>query len=334
MHRHEFLRKLHEVYRPRTYLEIGINDGRSLALSRVPTVAVDPAFKVVKELRCDLHMVRATSDDFFAREDPLAHLRGARVDLAFIDGMHLFEYALRDFVNVEAYTDWSSVVVFDDQLPRNVDEAARNRHTGAWTGDVYKMIPVLQRYRPDLRLVVVNTRPTGMMVVLGTDPGNRVLRDHYDEIMDRFLVKDPQELPAELVERTCTIPPETLLEAPFWSALVGARDGADGPYGREQLLVDIDQALDGLPRPALGEWAPDPRRGRDREFDPSVSVGEARMMAEIRRKKAATNAGARGLEGQPAQPSGPRRTFVGRLARRAPFLRKVPGAPALGRKLR
>ena len=71
MHRHEFLRKLHEAYQPRTYFEIGINDGRSLTLSRVPTIAVDPAFKVVKELRCDLHMVKATSDDFFAGK-PLA----------------------------------------------------------------------------------------------------------------------------------------------------------------------------------------------------------------------------------------------------------------------
>jgi len=325
--RHSFLRQLHEVYRPRPYLEIGVNDGRSLALSRVPTVAVDPAFKVVKELRCDLHLVRATSDDFFARENPLEHLRGARVDLAFIDGMHLFEYALRDFINVEAYTDWSSVVVFDDQLPRNVDEAARNRHTGAWTGDVYKMVPVLQRYRPDLRLAVVNTRPTGMMVVFGVDPGNRVLRDSYAEIMDRYLIRDPQQLPAELVERTCAMPPEALLEAPFWSALVNGRDGLDDSYGREQLLADIDKALADLPRPALSEWAPDPRRGRDREFDPSVSVGEAEMIAEVRRRRAA--------EGRASgEPTRPRRALVQRLARRASFLRKVPGAPALGRKLR
>jgi hypothetical protein len=333
VHRHEFLRKLHEVYRPRTYLEIGINDGRSLALSRVPTVAVDPAFKVVKELRCDLHMVRATSDDFFARENPLEHLRGARVDLAFIDGMHLFEYALRDFINVEAYTDWSSVVVFDDQLPRNVDEAARNRHTGAWTGDVYKMIPALQRYRPDLRLAVVNTRPTGMLVVFGTDPSNRVLRERYSEILDRYLIRDPQQLPAELVERTCAIPPEALLEAAFWSALVSGRDKADSSYGREQLLVDIDKALDGLPRPALSEWAPDPRRGRDREIDPSVSVGEAQMMAEIRRRKTAERAEAQ-TRASGGPPSRLRRALVGRLVRRARFLRKVPGAPALGRKLR
>ena len=58
------------------------------------------------------------------------HYRGGtRLDLVFVDGMHLFEFALRDFMNVERHADWWSVIVFDDILPRDVDEAARERHT-------------------------------------------------------------------------------------------------------------------------------------------------------------------------------------------------------------
>ncbi|MEQ7123608.1 class I SAM-dependent methyltransferase [Actinopolymorpha sp. B11F2] len=353
MHRHGFLRNLHAVYQPRTYFEIGINDGRSLTLSRVPTVAVDPAFKVVKELRCDLHMVRETSDDFFAREKPLEHLGEAKVDLAFIDGMHLFEYVLRDFINTEKYADWSSVVVFDDQLPRNVDEAARNRHTGAWTGDVYKMIPVLQRYRPDLRLAVMDTRPTGVMVVLGLDPTNTVLADNYDEIMDTFLLKDPQQIPPEIVERSCAMTPEALLSAPFWSALVAARDVGDPSYGREQLLAGIDHDLADLSRPQLCDWLPDPAAGRDCEVDQSASVGEHRMVAAIRQKAAAKASGiqSRNGAGSTAQHAAtatkqagatrpPRRVsrrpsdLFGKVAKRAPFLRRLPGAPRLVKKLR
>ena len=53
--------------RPRNYLEIGVNDGRSLRLSRVPSVAIDPAFRITEPLRCDLYLVRETSDAFFAR---------------------------------------------------------------------------------------------------------------------------------------------------------------------------------------------------------------------------------------------------------------------------
>ncbi|MEU2555457.1 MULTISPECIES: class I SAM-dependent methyltransferase [unclassified Streptomyces] len=244
MKRHEFLRELHKVTANRNYLEIGVNDGRSLTLSRVPSVAVDPAFKVVTEIRCDVHLAKATSDDFFARDNPLAHLRGGRhplrnlarnrspfgywrrttLDLSFIDGMHLFEYALRDFINIEKHSDWASVIVFDDMLPRNVDEAARDRHTDAWTGDVYKLVEILGRHRPDLVTVLVDTAPTGQLVVFGADPSNTVLKDRYDEIIAEFEVPDPQKVPEAVLERTTAAKPEDFLGAGFWKPLAAARN--------------------------------------------------------------------------------------------------------------
>ena len=70
--RHALLKNLHELLQPRNYLEIGVNLGLSLTLSRCRTIGVDPAFKVTQELQCDVHLVRATSDEFFSREHPLA----------------------------------------------------------------------------------------------------------------------------------------------------------------------------------------------------------------------------------------------------------------------
>ncbi|MFF7104648.1 class I SAM-dependent methyltransferase [Streptomyces nigra] len=264
MKRHEFLKELHKVSGNRTYLEIGVNDGRSLRLSRVPSVAVDPAFKVVTELRCDVHLVRATSDDFFARPDPLIHLKGGRhplrnlrrgrhplghwrrpvIDLAFIDGMHLFEYALRDFVNVERYADWTSVIVFDDMLPRTTDEAARDRHTDAWTGDVFKLADILARYRPDLLAVPVDTRPTGQLVVLGADPRSTVLRDKYDEIVAEYDDPDPQKVPEAVLDRTGAVPPRTLLDAGFWDPMIRARRlGLPRTRGWEPLRAAVERAV-------------------------------------------------------------------------------------------
>ncbi|MFF3393377.1 class I SAM-dependent methyltransferase [Streptomyces sp. NPDC002669] len=244
MNRHEFLRHLHRIYRPRNYLEIGVNDGRSLALSRVPSVAVDPAFRVVTDISCDVHLVRATSDAFFARKDPLLHLRNGRnpfralarrdplnlmggdpkLELSFIDGMHLFEYALRDFMNVEKHSRWSSVIVLDDMLPRDVDEAARDRHTKYWTGDVYKVAQVLRRYRPDLVVVEVDTEPTGVVVVFGADPESTVLKNAYDKIIEEYVVPDPQDVPEEVLVRKNAVRPEALLRADFWPALIRARN--------------------------------------------------------------------------------------------------------------
>ncbi len=245
MTRHEFLRRLHALVRPRNYLEIGVFDGHSLALSRVPSIAIDPAFKVTQPLKADVHLAKQTSDEFFARQDPILHLRSGRnplrnlrrgrapfahylggttLDLAFIDGMHLFEFALRDFMNVERFSTWSSVIVFDDMLPRNIPEAARERATAQWTGDVYKIIPVLREYRPDLTLIPVDTTPTGLLVVLGADPADGTLTAKYDEIVGRWVTPDPQEIPADILERRDALSPEALLGAGFWPDLVRARN--------------------------------------------------------------------------------------------------------------
>jgi hypothetical protein len=262
VNRHQFLKGLHATYRPRNYLEIGVNDGRSLTLSRVPSIAIDPAFKITSTISCDVRLVKATSDAFFARKDPLGHLRSgrnpfralarrnprsyfgdARIELSFIDGMHLFEFALRDFNNIESHAFWSSVIVFDDMLPRNVDEAARDRHTDAWTGDVYKVIEVLNRYRSDLVLVPVDTAPTGLLVILGADPTNTVLKDKYDEILKEYVVPDPQEIPAAVLERRNAVDPETFLAADFWRDLVRARNLGRGSSSFKRLKPRIEAAV-------------------------------------------------------------------------------------------
>jgi hypothetical protein len=264
MKRHDLLRALHDLTRPRNYLEIGVDDGRSLTLSRVPSIAIDPAFRITFPVRCDLHLAKATSDAFFAAKDPIRHLRSSRnplrnarhgrplldhwrggttLDLVFIDGMHIFEFALRDFMNVERFSRWSSVIVFDDMLPRDVDEAARDRHTSDWAGDVYKVALVLREHRPDLVVATIDTEPTGTLLVLGADPANTILRERYDRILAEHATPDPQDVPREVLERVDAVSPEALLGAGFWPAIVAGRHRAAGGH-----LDAIRREVAGLPR--------------------------------------------------------------------------------------
>ena len=244
MERHEFLAALHTGLHPRNYLEIGVGTGLSLGLSRVPSIGVDPRFNVQTEIRTDVQLARVTSDRFFGRKEPLRYLRGGRnpwrnlrhnrplfgrslgratVDLAFIDGMHWFEFALRDLMNVERYSAPTSVIVLDDMLPRNVTEAARDRSTQDWTGDVYKLLGVLRDYRPDLIAIPIDTQPTGILVVLAPDRTNTVLRDHYDEIVAANLIPDPQPVPTSILERHGAVSPEAILETAVWRTIVRSR---------------------------------------------------------------------------------------------------------------
>jgi hypothetical protein len=224
MTRHELLQGLHDKIRPRTYLEIGIRTGRSMVLSRCRSIGVDPVFKIDNPIHCDVQLIKATSDDFFARQEPLAHFEGVPVDLAFIDGMHLSDFALRDFINIEPLMAHTGVVVLDDVLPRNGLEAARDRKTGPWTGDVYKVVEILQRRRPDLIVVLVNTAPTGTAVVIGVDQDSTILKDAYAEERPYLLRPDPQTPPQKYMDRSITIEPDVLLESRVWDELVAVRE--------------------------------------------------------------------------------------------------------------
>lgn len=225
--RHDLLRGLHEVLVPRTYLEIGVNEGASLTLSRAKTVAVDPDFMVRRPLSCDLVLVKAKSDEFFTRPDALEHFDGLPVDMAFIDGMHLSEFAVRDFINVERHLAPSGVTVFDDVLPRNALEAARIRRTGAWAGDVFKAVQVIARERPDLVVVLINTWPTGTAIVVGGDPSSNLLHEIYPSQVPYLEAQDPQSPPAGYLSRSSAVDPGVLLASEAWPLLVSARESGD-----------------------------------------------------------------------------------------------------------
>ena len=290
MNRHEFLTGLHAAYRPRTYLEIGVNDGRGLARSSTRTIGVDPDFKVTAELACDLQLAHATSDDFFDRPDPIAWFPEGVIDLAFIDGLHIFEFALRDFMNCERLATPASVVVFDDMLPRTIDEAARDRHTLEWAGDVYKVWQVLRKYRPDLVLVQIDTQPTGLLVVVGLDPRNTTLADHYDEILAEYALADPQVVPDDIIHRRSAADPVQILQTTVWADLVAARTAGSGHPESLQALVALHGTAGYVSNPPQAHpWPPKPKSvNRPKPPAPPKPIYR-RLLGKIRRSFASTS---------------------------------------------
>lgn len=245
MYYYAFLAELHRRLAPQAYLEVGIRDGGSLAQAHCRAVGIDPAFAITVELDTDVALFKTTSDEYFARPDPLAATGGTPFDLSFIDGLHLFEFAFRDFIYAERYSSSRGVIVFDDVLPRSVDEAARERHTKAWTGDVYGMLEVLAEYRPDLVVLPVGTRPTGLLLVTALDPASTILSDHFDEILARFRRPDPQPVPPLLLDRLTVLPPERLLESDLLEVL--ARSGESG-----RAAIDLRARISGSVVQTLG----------------------------------------------------------------------------------
>jgi tetratricopeptide (TPR) repeat protein len=169
----DVLRRVHERLRPRTYLEIGVEHGTTLALAihSERAVGVDPVPRPpARELPPGARVLSLTSDAFFANHRRQDLFGDRTVDLAFIDGMHWYEYALRDFHNVERWCAPSSTIVLHDCLPPSAIAAARERRTNFWVGDTWKALEYLIRERPDLQIAIVPAYPSGLVLVQHLDP--------------------------------------------------------------------------------------------------------------------------------------------------------------------
>ena len=184
------LYRMHGALAPDWYLEVGTATGKSLKLANCNAIAIDPAFNLKEDVlrgRRQTHMFQETSDAFFA--SGVARHLAPRIDLAFLDGMHLFEFLVRDFMQTEALCGRDSVITMHDVVPITPVAAERTwdkTRTGAWTGDVWKIVPILRRYRPDLDLRVADCAPSGLAIVTNLDPGNTVLADNYDRIVAEY----------------------------------------------------------------------------------------------------------------------------------------------------
>jgi SAM-dependent methyltransferase len=188
----DVLATIHAQVRPRSYLEIGVASGKTIVLAAPDTraVGVDPDPKIARALGRNVQIVKATSDDFFAQHDINALFMGARIELAFIDGMHHFEFALRDFAAVERLAERRSIILLHDCYPLDRPTAERVRRTVFWSGDCWRLILALKKHRPDLAIDTIATAPTGLAVVRNLDPASSVLHERMDEIVAEFLALD------------------------------------------------------------------------------------------------------------------------------------------------
>ncbi|NTV95375.1 MAG: class I SAM-dependent methyltransferase [Thiobacillus sp.] len=219
---------------PGFYLEIGVRNGGSLRFAKCPAIGVDPAAAITFPLGAATRLANMTSDEFFAGH---ADRITQPVDLAFIDGMHLFEYALRDFINIEKLASPHAVVVVDDICPNHPLQADRDRKTRVWTGDVWKLRACLEKWRPDLRLVLLDTNPTGLLLIFGLDPENTVLADNYEAIVGELLAPEHDRPPAWIMARKGALAPDLAMLGSVFRGLRALRHSHSSRTEQFRLLA-------------------------------------------------------------------------------------------------
>ena len=187
----DYLVWLNRIYRwlsPAFVLDIGIGRGDSISVVRPPAIAigVDPHPYMFRPLQTETHIFTETSDEFFERARLSLILNGRLLSAAFIDGLHTFEQALRDFVNVESWCSPRSIVLIHDTVPLNELTQRPRQETRFHTGDLWKTVLCLKRYRPDLDIFTIAAAPTGLTVVTNLDPASRVLPHRFAEAVREF----------------------------------------------------------------------------------------------------------------------------------------------------
>src|ERR1035437_1395717 len=200
---YEMLARLQKLLKPRTYVEIGFRHGQAFALAKpaIHSVAIDPAPEIRVPLPAGAKLFKLTSDEFFFRHDLRAELGDHPVELAFIDGMHLFEFALRDFINLEKYSTPASTILIHDGSPQDAVSAARERRTTIWSGDVWKLLLCLKKYRPDLLVATTDAPPTGLTLVRKLDPASAALAQNLEKICAEFIPMRFEDIAADKAEQ-------------------------------------------------------------------------------------------------------------------------------------
>ena len=185
----EVISRFHAHLKPKTYIEIGIETGITLANAKPPTIAIgiDPKPVINVEFEAITKIYSVPSDNFFENYNLAEEMEHLTVDFSFLDGLHLFEQTLKDFMNVEKFSTPNTVVVIHDCLPLNTFTAARERQSRFWTGDPWKIIPCLKQYRPDLNLSVISAPPTGLGMITNLDSSSTVLHDNWQAILDEYV---------------------------------------------------------------------------------------------------------------------------------------------------
>jgi Methyltransferase domain len=156
----------------KNYLEIGVLNGHIFfRIKSSFKVAVDPQFifdnfrkagkLVLNPYNLCNQYFEKTSDDFFALDAPRVFAK-RKIELALIDGMHEYAFALRDVENTLHYGADRVVAILHDCNPLSKDAAlsyvdfvARDMK-GVWNGDVWKAILHIRSLRPDLTAFVLD----------------------------------------------------------------------------------------------------------------------------------------------------------------------------------
>jgi hypothetical protein len=185
------------------YLEIGVFSGHIFFWIKSKfKIAVDPYFKfnqfkksaklLLNPFNFFNQYFEKPSDDFFKENAPQI-FSDTKLEIALIDGMHEYLFALRDVENALRYLSANGVIILHDCNPRKKENAvsfaeweARD-FKGTWNGDVWRAVLHLRSLRKDINVFTLDC-DHGLGVVTFGEPENPL--NYAAKEIEKFTFED------------------------------------------------------------------------------------------------------------------------------------------------
>jgi predicted O-methyltransferase YrrM len=170
MHHSEFIGILASIYKPNTYVELGLYEGETFKYI-IPhskkLYGIDLKSNIYLEALkkySNVEIQYTTTDNFFENFN-------VGIDMAFIDADHCFESALKDFDNIFKRLNPGGIIILHDTDPDNDSLINPLR-----CGDSYRIVELLEK-RDDINIITLPLESPGLSIVTKKND-TRVYRRH------------------------------------------------------------------------------------------------------------------------------------------------------------
>jgi site-specific DNA-cytosine methylase len=119
-------------------------------------------------------------------------------DFPEIELKPVIQFLEKDIPEKYYYND--STIILHDTIPLNKETSSREILKGSWTGDVFKMVLILKKYRPDLKLYNLEKSP-GACIIKNLNPNSSVLKENYDKIVAEYMNLTFDDIAIDLKEQ-------------------------------------------------------------------------------------------------------------------------------------
>jgi Glycosyltransferase 61 len=183
----EYLLRFLNLIQPKNYVEFNTTDGKLFSHLQCPCIGIGEHYEIKSSIKIPLKLFRCKTIQFFEKYKLYELLENSTLSCSFIDHAHHFEDVLKNFIELEKASNNLTLVALDNVLPRSGEEASRVRVIDRWMGDVWKIVLVLREYRPDLKIVVIDDRGTGLIFITNLDSQSTTLQDSLNEIIKKYI---------------------------------------------------------------------------------------------------------------------------------------------------